>query len=199
MRDGCETSLPVTVLLSAVVTLMRTRPLTKAGISGCSRQGAIPFGILEPHRISRMECPTASCPRLDLGGCRPRRLGHLSCAAPVLAALWLWGDAKSRADVLLTFCAAELALGLNQAAAMIWYHPRPFAVPIGGRFVRSSLLSASGCPLLNTGCSAFHPLRSFGPATARTGSSAPKAAVGTTPDIRHRRLSRLPVASLLWR
>jgi undecaprenyl-diphosphatase len=53
----------------------------------------------------------------------------------LFAALWLWGDPRSRAGVLLTFCGAEIALGLNQIAAMIWYHPRPFAVPIGRTLV----------------------------------------------------------------
>jgi undecaprenyl-diphosphatase len=53
----------------------------------------------------------------------------------LFAALWLWGDPNSRAGILLTFCAAELALGLNQVAAIIWYHPRPFAVPIGRTLV----------------------------------------------------------------
>lgn len=52
--------------------------------------------------------------------------------APVLlAALWLWGDGRNRTGLLLAFCAAELALGFNQLIALVWYHPRPFAVHIG--------------------------------------------------------------------
>ena len=53
----------------------------------------------------------------------------------VFAALWLWGDRGSRTGVLLTFSGAEVALGLNQLAALLWYHPRPSAVPIGRTLV----------------------------------------------------------------
>ena len=53
----------------------------------------------------------------------------------LLAALWLWGDRGSRGGVLLAFIGGELALGLNQVASLLWYHPRPFAVPIGQTLV----------------------------------------------------------------
>lgn len=54
---------------------------------------------------------------------------------PLLAALWLWGDRDGRTGSLLAFCGAEVALGFNQIAALLWYHPRPFAVPIGRTLV----------------------------------------------------------------
>lgn len=54
---------------------------------------------------------------------------------PLFAALWLWGRAEERAGLLLAFVGAEIALGFNQIAALLWYHPRPFAVPIGRTLV----------------------------------------------------------------
>ncbi len=54
---------------------------------------------------------------------------------PVLVALWLWGEWEDRSGLLLAFCGAEVALGFNQLAALIWYHPRPFAIPIGRMLV----------------------------------------------------------------
>lgn len=53
----------------------------------------------------------------------------------LLATLWLWGRAQDRAGLLVTFVGAEIALGFNQIAALLWYHPRPFAVPIGRTLV----------------------------------------------------------------
>lgn len=53
----------------------------------------------------------------------------------LLAALWLWGEPEDRSGLLLAFCGAEFALGFNQVAALIWFHPRPFAVPIGRTLV----------------------------------------------------------------
>ena len=50
-------------------------------------------------------------------------------------ALWLWGRVEDRAGLLLAFVGAEVALGFNQVAALLWYHPRPFAVPIGRTLV----------------------------------------------------------------
>lgn len=54
---------------------------------------------------------------------------------PLLAALWLRGARGGRSGLLLAFCGAEVALGFNQIAALLWYHPRPFAVPIGRTLV----------------------------------------------------------------
>jgi undecaprenyl-diphosphatase len=53
----------------------------------------------------------------------------------LLAVLWLWGDRQSRAGLLLAFFGAELALAFNQVVGLLWYHPRPFAVPIGRTLV----------------------------------------------------------------
>ena len=53
----------------------------------------------------------------------------------LLVVLWLWGDRQSRAGLLLAFFGAELALAFNQIIALLWYHPRPFAVPIGRTLV----------------------------------------------------------------
>jgi undecaprenyl-diphosphatase len=53
----------------------------------------------------------------------------------ILATLWLWGGREDRSGLLLAFCGAEVALGFNQLAAAVWYHPRPFAVPIGRTLV----------------------------------------------------------------
>jgi undecaprenyl-diphosphatase len=53
----------------------------------------------------------------------------------LLAGMWLWSNRGNRPGLLLTFCGGELALGINQIAAMLWYHPRPFAVPIGRTLV----------------------------------------------------------------
>ncbi|MBZ6078872.1 undecaprenyl-diphosphatase [Microvirga puerhi] len=49
----------------------------------------------------------------------------------LLAALWLWGNRESRTGLLLAALGAELALAFNQVIALLWYHPRPFAVPTG--------------------------------------------------------------------
>ncbi len=54
---------------------------------------------------------------------------------PLLAALWLWSGREGRSGLFLAFCGAEVALGFNQAIALLWYHPRPFAVPIGRTLV----------------------------------------------------------------
>lgn len=53
----------------------------------------------------------------------------------LLAGLWLWGDRSNRTGLLLAFCGAELALAFNQLMTLLWYHPRPFAVPIGHTLV----------------------------------------------------------------
>lgn len=53
----------------------------------------------------------------------------------LFAALWLWGGRGGRSGLLLAVCGAEVALGFNQVAALLWYHPRPFAVPIGRTLV----------------------------------------------------------------
>jgi undecaprenyl-diphosphatase len=53
----------------------------------------------------------------------------------LLATLWLWGGRESRGGLLLAFCGAEIALGFNQGIALLWYHPRPFAIPIGRTLV----------------------------------------------------------------
>ena len=49
----------------------------------------------------------------------------------LLAALWLWGGRASRGGLLLTCLGVALALGVSLAVGLLWYHPRPFAVPIG--------------------------------------------------------------------
>jgi len=53
----------------------------------------------------------------------------------LLAVLWLWGNPANRTGLLLAFCGAEIALALNQIITLLWYHPRPFAVPIGHTLV----------------------------------------------------------------
>ena len=85
---------------------------------------------MEPSRLPRPERPRSSDPRIGPVGFGLGELGDLPGTVPIRG-LWLWGDPRSRPGLLLTFCAAELALGLNQVTAAIWYHPRPFAIPIG--------------------------------------------------------------------
>lgn len=53
----------------------------------------------------------------------------------LLAGLWLWGNSDRRGQLVSTFLGAELALGLNQIAGLIWFHPRPFMVPVGNTLV----------------------------------------------------------------
>ncbi|WP_414476274.1 phosphatase PAP2 family protein [Microvirga sp. M2] len=62
--------------------------------------------------------------------------GAIFLVPVLLAALWLWGHRESRTGLLLAFVGAELALGVNQVAARLWYHPRPFAVPIGHSLIQ---------------------------------------------------------------
>jgi undecaprenyl-diphosphatase len=61
--------------------------------------------------------------------------GAIFVAPLLLAGLWLWGERASGTGLLLAFCGAELALVFNQAISLLWYHPRPFAVPIGRTLV----------------------------------------------------------------
>ncbi|MCW6512646.1 hypothetical protein [Lichenifustis flavocetrariae] len=61
--------------------------------------------------------------------------GAIFLVPPLLASLWLWGGRGDRSGLLLAFCGAEAALGFNKLAAAVWYHPRPFAVPIGRTLV----------------------------------------------------------------
>ncbi len=50
-----------------------------------------------------------------------------------LALVWLWlrGDPDERAGLFGATLAAMLALFINQIIAAIWYHPRPFVIPLG--------------------------------------------------------------------
>lgn len=54
----------------------------------------------------------------------------------VLAFLWLRGDPKLRSGLVSTFLAAELALLFNQVISLIWFHPRPFMVPLGNTLIQ---------------------------------------------------------------
>ncbi len=49
----------------------------------------------------------------------------------LLASLWLWGDRSNRSGLLLTLLGSGLAVTFKQIISLFWYHPRPFAVPIG--------------------------------------------------------------------
>lgn len=49
----------------------------------------------------------------------------------LLTILWLWGGRDNRPGVLRAFCGSEVALAFNQVINVLWYHPRPFAVPVG--------------------------------------------------------------------
>lgn len=61
-------------------------------------------------------------------------MGDIS-RSPVAAVLWLWGNPANRTGLLLAFCGAEIALAFNQIIALLWYHPRPFAVSAGHTLV----------------------------------------------------------------
>jgi len=49
----------------------------------------------------------------------------------LLVTLWLWGATDNRPGLLLAVIACGAALVVNQLIAALWYHRRPFAVPIG--------------------------------------------------------------------
>lgn len=53
----------------------------------------------------------------------------------LLAGIWLWGETSKRGGLATTFIAAEIALGFNQVIGMIWFHPRPFMVPVGNTLI----------------------------------------------------------------
>lgn len=52
-------------------------------------------------------------------------------AMALVAALWIWGDARRRGALLATVAGISLALGINQLLGMMWYEPRPFVVGLG--------------------------------------------------------------------
>lgn len=49
----------------------------------------------------------------------------------VLGVLWLWGRPTRRGGLVVTLTAAVMALACNQLIALVWFHPRPFALRIG--------------------------------------------------------------------
>ncbi|OSQ35986.1 undecaprenyl-diphosphatase [Thalassospira mesophila] len=49
--------------------------------------------------------------------------------------LWLRGDPARRGGLLMAFVAAEIALLINQLIPLVWFHPRPFMIPLGHTFV----------------------------------------------------------------
>lgn len=49
--------------------------------------------------------------------------------------LWLRGSDGERGGLVMAVAVAELALLANQLIPLIWFHPRPFMVPIGQTFV----------------------------------------------------------------
>ncbi|MDI9700811.1 phosphatase PAP2 family protein [Burkholderia cenocepacia] len=53
----------------------------------------------------------------------------------MLVGLWLAGGDKRRSIASRACFVGLLALGINQAIGMAWYHPRPFATGIGHTFL----------------------------------------------------------------
>lgn len=52
-----------------------------------------------------------------------------------LAALWLWGGPAQRKAAVQALLVTLVALGLNQAIAGVWPHPRPFVDGIGHQWL----------------------------------------------------------------
>ncbi|MCP8687812.1 hypothetical protein [Marinobacterium sedimentorum] len=44
---------------------------------------------------------------------------------------WLYGGLRTRLALLGAALAAGIGLALNQIIALLWYHPRPFEIPLG--------------------------------------------------------------------
>lgn len=53
----------------------------------------------------------------------------------ILVWLWLRGSDGERGGLVMAVAVAELALFANQLIPLVWFHPRPFMVPIGQTFV----------------------------------------------------------------
>ena len=53
----------------------------------------------------------------------------------MLLALWLWGSSRHRQMALLACSSALVALFLNQLIGLVWFHPRPFMVPLGHTWI----------------------------------------------------------------
>lgn len=53
----------------------------------------------------------------------------------LLVATWLWGNRSHRELAVKAFTVAVLGIGMNQAIAVFWEHPRPFVVGIGHTWI----------------------------------------------------------------
>ncbi|TAM18722.1 MAG: phosphatase PAP2 family protein [Pandoraea sp.] len=80
----------------------------------------------------------------------------------MLVSLWLAGGDERREIAVRACFVGLLALGINQAIGIVWYHPRPFAMGIGHTFLahapdssfpsdHATLLSAISFTLLCAG------------------------------------------------
>lgn len=83
-------------------------------------------------------------------------------APAMLVGLWLTGGDTRREMAVRACLVGFLALGINQAIGMVWYHPRPFAIGLGHTFLahapdssfpsdHATLLSAISLTFFNGG------------------------------------------------
>jgi undecaprenyl-diphosphatase len=55
---------------------------------------------------------------------------------------WLYGGLRTRLALLGATLAAGIGLALNQNIALLWYHPRPFEIPLGQTLLPHAIESA---------------------------------------------------------
>lgn len=53
----------------------------------------------------------------------------------ILLASWLWGDTTKRNLTIKACLVAILGVGLNQAIGLIYWHPRPFMIELGHKWM----------------------------------------------------------------
>jgi undecaprenyl-diphosphatase len=72
--------------------------------------------------------------QLKLAGAAADYLVYLVPIA--LTLMWCWGGKARRENALKICVLAALALGINQLIAMVYPHPRPFAIGLGHTFIQ---------------------------------------------------------------
>ena len=53
----------------------------------------------------------------------------------LVVVLWLWGNRRVRGAAMLSSAALLLSVTANLLIASLWFHPRPFMVPMGNQYL----------------------------------------------------------------
>jgi len=53
----------------------------------------------------------------------------------LLVMMWLWGDETKRNLTIKACLVAMVGVGVNQIIGLVWYHPRPFMIGLGHKWL----------------------------------------------------------------